>query len=269
MSEAELQQKIRKRIRESERRLTLTDLQKELSCHKRTEKKALRSAIRALIDQSEIMYVTEEGHTFIENALNKPVRLSDRVVIKPDNCSFKAGIGDVVINLGDGISFGRGQHATTRLCLGGLEALIRLQPELAVMEHTSVLDIGTGSGILIIAAVQMGLNQGIGIDVDPISISEAQKNVHINNLADRITISSQPFESIDAAFDLIMANLRWPTLDSYLPKMASNLNTRGLLLLSGIQRQEQEAMVQAGAQNKLQLLWQKEEKGWAALGFSK
>ena len=269
MSEAELQQKILTTIGNAERRLTLTDLQKELSCRNRKEKRALRSAMRALIDQSDLMYVSEDGHTFIENALNKPVRLSDRVVIKPENCSFNAGNDDVVINLENGISFGSGQHATTRLCLKGLETLIHLRPALAALERSSALDIGTGSGILIIAAVQMGLKRGMGIDVDPISISEAKRNVQINKLDDCICISPQPFEEIADSFDMILANLRWPTLNAYLPKIIQNLKTEGFLLLSGIQSQERDALVELGERNKLSLLWQDKDKGWAAVGFQK
>lgn len=267
MSEAALQQTILNLVHKSLRRLTLADLQKELSCCSWKEKKALRSAIRALIDQSELMYITADGHTFIENALNRPVRISDRIVIKPENCSFKADIGDVVINLGYGISFGSGQHATTRLCLKGLETLIQLHPELGVLENTSVLDVGTGSGVLIIAAVKMGLSLGLGIDVDGVSRSEARQNVHCNALDDRINISSQPFEAITESYDLITANLRWPTLNSYLPKMIQNLNTGGVLLLSGIQSQELDTLVKLGERNKLNLLWRETDKGWAAVGF--
>ncbi len=269
MSEAELQQKILTIIGDAERRLTLADIQKELSCRNRNEKSALRSVMRALIDQSELMYVVENGHTFIETALNKPVRISGRVVIKPDNCNFKSNSGDVVINMGHGISFGSGQHATTRLCLKGLETLIKLRPELVALEHTSALDIGTGSGILIIAAVQMGLKRGMGIDLDPISISEAKRNVRINTLDDCIRISPQAFESIQDSFDLIIANLRWPTLSAYLPKMKQNLKLDGFLLLSGIQSQERDALVATGEQNRLKLVWREHAKGWVAVGFQK
>jgi ribosomal protein L11 methyltransferase len=269
MTEAELQQRIRNLIHKSERRRTPADLQKLLSCDNREAKKSLRGAIRTLIDQKELMYVTEFGHTFLVAALNKPVRLSNRVVLKPEGCRFGADSRDIVINFQHGVAFGGGQHPTTRLCLKGLEELIKLCPNLTKESTASALDIGTGSGILIIAAVQMGLKRGVGIDVDPISISEAKKNVQINTLNDRISISLHSFESIKESFNLIMANLRWPTLNSYLPKMIQNMNPDGVLLLSGIQSQELDALVELGERNQLNLMWQEKDKGWAAVGFSK
>jgi len=269
MPEAKLQQKILSIIGDAERRRTPADLQELIFGDKREGKKLLRNAIRELIDRQKLMYVSELGHTFLIAALNKPVRLSDRVVLKPEECSFDEGPGDIVINFQHGVSFGGGQHPTTRLCLRGLEELIRLRPDLMKLDNTSALDIGTGSGILIIAAVKIGLNMGLGVDVDPISIAEAKKNVHMNNLDNRIRILSQPFESIDNSFDLIMANLRWPTLDSYLPKMIQNLKNGGNLLLSGIQSQERDDLVELGEQNALKLVWKKEEKGWAAVSFSR
>ena len=269
MPEAELQQKILTTIAASESRLTFADLQRLLSGDNREGKKELRKAIRRLIDQKELMYVTEFGHTFIVAALNKPVRLSSRVVLKPEGCRFDRGPLDVVIDFQHGIAFGGGQHSTTRLCLRGLEKLINLCPDLTEASGTSVLDIGTGSGVLIIAAVQMGLKQGLGIDVDPISISEAKRNVQINSLNDRIRISSQTFESIQDSFDLVMANLRWPTLNSYLPKMIQHMKKSGVLLLSGIQCRERDDLVESGERNQLNLLWYEEDKGWTAVGFSK
>jgi len=269
MSEAELQQKIRILIGESERRLTLADLQKRVSGNKREGKNALRKAIHKLIDQKELMYVNEFGHTFLVAALNKPVHLSRRVVLKPERCSLNADPQDIVINFQHGISFGSGQHPTTRLCLRGLEELIKIKPNLITTPNTFALDIGTGSGVLIIAAIQMGLKQGVGIDVDPISISEAKNNVHINNLNDRIRISPQAFEQINQSFDLIMANLRWPSLNSYLPKMINNLKLNGVLLLSGLRCQELDELLALRQKNLLHLLWQKEDKNWAAVGFSR
>lgn len=111
----------------------------------------------------------------------------------------------------------------------------------------------------------MGVTRGVGIDVDSSAISEASQNVALNHLSERIEITSQPFETIEASFDLIMANLRWPTLKAYLPQMVTRMNAEAALLLSGIEKEESPAFLEQALGLDLDLQWQDEELGWAAI----
>ena len=217
----------------------------------------------------ELMYVNEFGHTFIEASLHKPIRISASIILKPLNCSVEQNPGDVVVSLGLGTSFGSGQHPTTRLCLKGLENLLRKEPVPILGENTIALDIGTGSGVLIITALKMGIAWGVGLDLDPCALWEAQSNVDCNGLTNRVTISAQPFEKNRELYDLILANLRIPTLKTLLPRMVGGTRPGGALLLSGIKSEELESLVKLSDRLGLNQVWMDEEHGWAAIGFQK
>jgi ribosomal protein L11 methyltransferase len=215
------------------------------------------------------MYVSAFGHTFIEASIQKPIRITGTIVLKPRECTVEQGAGDIVISLCHGTSFGSGQHPTTRLCLKGIDYLQQTQPVPWIGEKTSVLDIGTGSGVLIITAIKMGIASGTGIDVDPCAMSEAQRNVECNGLSNRITISAQPFEKIAESYNLILANLRVPTLKSFLPQMVDRTVAGGRILLSGIKSEELDSFIKQSHRFGLNRKWVAEERGWAAIAFYK
>ena len=260
-------QAVRDTVRNAETRLTPLDIQRRLFRLHRFERRTVRSAIAQLVNEREFMYVSDFGRTFIEPSLHKPVRIAASIVLKPWECSFEADVGEVVVSLSHGISFGTGQHPTTRLCLSGLEYLWKMKRFQALEEKSRALDIGTGSGVLIITAVKMGIASGVGIDVDPCAISEARGNVAGNGLSERIEILSKPFDKMKEKFDLVLANLRFPTLISFFARMAESTNSNGLILLSGIKSREAASVIEHSRQFGLHRIWMGEEHGWAAVGF--
>ena len=265
--------KIRKAVRETirlaETRLTLLDIERRLSRYGLSDRKAIRSAVRTLVDRQELMFVSDFGRTFIEASLHKPIRITSSIILKPLNCNVKQSPGDIVVSLCHGTSFGSGQHPTTRLCLKGLDSFVGNGLTSILGEKATVLDIGTGSGVLIITALKMGFVSGVGIDIDACAISEAQSNVHINGLSNKITISAQPFEEIAGTYSLIIANLRLPTLKSFLPIMVDRVKAGGMILLSGVKCQESGTILNHGLGLGLHQAWTADEKGWAAIGFQK
>jgi ribosomal protein L11 methyltransferase len=265
----EIRQAVRETIRDAETRLTLLDIERRLSRYCLRDRRAVRSVIRELVDQQELMYVSDFGHTFIEAALHKPIRITSSIILKPLNCTVAQGAGDVVVSLCHGTSFGSGQHPTTRLCLKGIEYFLGRESVPMPGKNTHALDIGTGSGVLIITAQKMGIVSGMGIDIDPCSVSEAQKNVECNGLSNCIVISTQPFDKIVESYDLILANLRLPTLKSFFPQMVDRTKPGGVILLSGIKSEERESIVKQGQRLGMNQEWMDEERGWAALGFQK
>jgi ribosomal protein L11 methyltransferase len=265
----EIQQAILEAIHDTPRRLTPLEIEKRLSRFYPCDRKTIRSAIRELVDRRELMYVNEFGHTFIEPSLHKPIRVTTSIILKPLNCSVEQSPGDIVVSLDHGTSFGSGQHPTTRLCLKGLESLIGKEPVPMLGENTRALDIGTGSGVLLITALKMGIASGVGIDIDPCAISEAQGNVKNNGLTNRVTISAQPFEKTTELYDLILANLRVPTLKSLFPQMVGRTRPGGALLLSGIKNEERKSVVKLSDRMGLNQVWMDEEHGWTAIGFQK
>ncbi len=265
----DVKQAVRETIRDADTRLTFLDIERRLSRHCRGDRRAVRSAVKELVDQRELMYVSDFGHTFIEASIHKPIRITSTIVLKPRECTAEQNAGDIVVNLCYGTSFGLGRHPTTRLCLKGLEYLQRNESGTWRGEKTRALDIGTGSGVLIITALKMGIASGVGIDIDPCAISEARGNVADNGLSERITISSKPFETVEEAFNLILANLRLPTLKSFLPQMVDRITPGGSMLLSGIKSEELDSFIKQSHRFGLNREWVGEERGWAAIVFYK
>ncbi len=265
----EIRQAVRETLRMAETRLTLLDIERRLSRYCLHDRRAVRSVIRELVDQQELMYVSDFGHTFIEAALYKPIRITSSIILKPLNCTVEQGTGDVVVSLCHGSSFGSGQHPTTRLCLKGIEYFLGKESFPIPGKNTNALDIGTGSGVLIITALKMGIASGMGIDIDPCSVSEARNNVACNGLSKRISISAQLFDKIVESYDLILANLRLPTLKSFFFQMVDRTKPGGVILLSGIKSEERESIVKQGNGLGLSQKWMDEERGWAAIGFKK
>jgi len=265
----EIRQAVRKTIHNAETRLTLLDIERRLSRYCPGDRRAVRSAVKELVDRQEFMYVTDFGHTFIETSLHKPTRITRSIILKPFNCTVEQGPGDIVVSLCHGSSFGSGQHSTTRLCLKGMEYFLGRDSAPIAGGNTSALDIGTGSGLLIITAIKMGFASGMGVDIDPCSVSEARNNVACNDVSNRIVISAQPFDKIIKSYDLILANLRLPTLKSFLPRMVDRTKPGGVILLSGIKSEECASIVRQSRELKLNQEWMDEERGWAAIGFQK
>jgi len=267
--ERTVQQAVREILRDTDTRLTFLDIERQVSRHCRDDRKAVRSAIKELVDQRELMYVSDFGRTFIETSIQKPIRITTNIVLKPWACTVEQKPGDIIVSLCHGTSFGSGQHPTTRLCLKGLEYLQRNELVLWREMKTSAMDIGTGSGVLIITALKMGVASGVGIDIDPCAISEARGNVAYNGLSERVTISSRPFETFEGSFNLMLANLRLPTLKLFFPQMVDKTMPGGRMVLSGIKREELDVFIKQGHRLGLNRKWVGEERGWAAIVFYK
>ena len=111
----------------------------------------------------------------------KPVRISNRLTIKPTWEDYEPEHADeIVLELDPGMAFGTGTHPTTSLCLKTLEE--------TVVPDIDVIDVGTGSGILAIAAAKLGARHVLALDLDPVAVSSATENVRLNGLQDRITV---------------------------------------------------------------------------------
>jgi ribosomal protein L11 methyltransferase len=110
----------------------------------------------------------------------KPIRISERLTIKPTWEQYTATPGELILELDPGMAFGTGTHATTSLCLRTLEKIV--QP------GDDVIDVGTGSGILAIAASKLGARHVLAVDLDPVSISSANENVRLNGQEEQVTV---------------------------------------------------------------------------------
>ncbi len=231
----------------------------------------IESSIKRLVEQKELIYTYQFGNSFLEPSFEKPVRVANSIILKPPACDYLSGPevlpGDVVINIQAGAAFGTGFHPTTRLSLQALEFVCRPFPQPELKDRTHLLDIGTGSGVLVIAGIRLGFDHGIGIDIDPCSRVEALENVKLNNLAEKIEISGDSLDAITGNFSIVIANLRLPTLKDYFTRMVELLDTNGYLIMSGIKTDEIEPLKMVSAKNGMAVFWEGIEKGWAGLVF--
>jgi ribosomal protein L11 methyltransferase len=254
-------------VEESNRRLTPGELKKRLLGKISVDAKALETAINDLVFSRELIYTYQFGCSFLEKSYEKPTRVSRRVVLKPPDIVYEPASCDIVINILKGASFGFGDHPTTRLAIQGIEtALFNKYADIHV-DNGCALDIGTGSGILAIAAVLIGIKRAVGIDIDSCARAEAQKNIRLNGLEHRIKILDTSVEDIKEAYSLITANLRFPTLKQLCPHIAGITQKKGAVVVSGIKSDEVEDLLDTFAQNGLQCMWRAGEKGWAGLVF--
>lgn len=156
-------------------------------------------------------------------------RVGRRLVIRPSWRPFTPQPGDVVIDLDPGMAFGTGQHPTTRTCLELLEEHVR--------PGDVVLDVGTGSGILAVAAVKLGAARCLALDVDPQAVRVARDNAARNGVAERVQVAEGTLTADDAlrhAFDLAVANITAAAVAALAPALAAALRPGGTLIGSGI-----------------------------------
>ena len=152
-----------------------------------------------------------------------------RIVVCPSWLEYTPNTGEVVIEMDPGMAFGTGHHPTTRMCLVELEKL--------VTPGMKVMDVGTGSGILTIAAAKLGADHVLALDIDPLAIKAARANVRANGLqrvvkVQRGTIS--PEDGVEGGFDLVVANLYTKVILSIAPTLVAQLAPKGTLIISGI-----------------------------------
>ena len=166
----------------------------------------------------------------------KPVRIGSRLVVKPPWEPWSEAKGGIVIDVSPKMSFGTGSHETTRLCLEMLERFVR--PGMAVF------DVGTGSGILAIAALKLGAASAHAVDVEKESVENTRENAELNRVADRIEVRLGSLDAWPAQqYDLILANIDRKTLVSMIPGFREYGGSGSLLILSGILTEEVDRII--------------------------
>jgi ribosomal protein L11 methyltransferase len=162
----------------------------------------------------------------------------------------------LVILIRPSMGFGTGHHATTRLCLAALQTLD--------LEQMSVLDVGTGSGVLAIAARRLGAAYALGIDSDPDAIQSARENLPLNPGADRVTFERYELgRDVLPKADLVLANLTGGLLCRSARALIDLVNLNGHLIVSGLMKHERGEVVTA--LSDLELAWEAHEDEWVAL----
>jgi ribosomal protein L11 methyltransferase len=197
-------------------------------CHKLEQ--ALTRIQQTIDLHYQIVYqrLDEEDWAHSWKAFFHPERLSSRIVVKPTWEDYVAEQNDLVLEIDPGMAFGTGTHPTTSLCIQLIEKY----------QHPgqTLLDIGTGSGILMIAAAKLGAAQVTGVDIDEVAVQVARENLDFNGIrAPHGTVTVGDLTTVaDRQFDLVVANILSDVITALLDDIHRVLLPKGLFICSGI-----------------------------------
>lgn len=193
----------------------------------------------------------------------KPIRVGRRLIIRPSWESVQLQAGDIEIVLDPKQAFGTGHHATTSLLLEWLEEVIR--------GGESVLDVGTGSGILAMVALRLGAAKAVGLDVDPVAIDCARSYARDNHFGAELILQTGDLNEQTTALapppDLVVANLDQMALLQCRDRLAPYVQHGARLLVSGVLADHQQELVQAFSGAGMYGTAKREREGWVALEF--
>ena len=157
----------------------------------------------------------------------KPLRIGSRVLIKPSWEEVEAKENEVIVELDPGMAFGTGTHETTHMCVLLLEKY--LSPD------KTVLDIGTGSGILAITCGKLGAKSVQGTDIDPLAVKIARENVELNGLSDKIQVAEGDLvDAVSGTYDIVVANIIADIIKVLAPQVPPFMKEDGIFIASGI-----------------------------------
>ncbi len=196
-----------------------------------------------------------------------------RIIIVPAWETYNPAAGEVVIQLEPGMAFGTGLHPTTRLCLAAMEE--------AIPPGGAVLDVGTGSGVLAIAAAKLDAGSVLAIDADPVAVRVARENVAANEVEGQVTVRHASLPGGEAVpwrfdaeglellsegeYDLVVINILAPVIVGMAPALRARTRQRGRLIVAGLIERQAEDVVGALQSQGLTILGQSQEQDWVCL----
>ena len=231
---------------------------------------AARRAIAGTLEpegvRASAIDVPDDGWARRSHARLRAVRIGRLVVAPPWDCPTAAEDTAHVVVIDPSTGFGTGHHPTTRLCLAALQ---RARPELAASRR--VLDLGTGSGVLAIAAVRLGARSVVAIDRDPDALANARANIARNGAGDRIVVveaelAAPATAAVDGGGDVVVANLTATFFATRPAAVLRRVTPGGLLIASGITTAEESA-VRAVLEPPLSPVTRAIEDEWTCLVF--
>jgi ribosomal protein L11 methyltransferase len=233
----------------------------------RIPRRLYHAAVKDLVQSGILVYSHRFSISQLELNYHRQLKISDRIILSPSEIMELSKPNDLVlIKLSSGAAFGMGDHPTTRISLKTIEYVLAQDFHVNRTNKFMALDIGTGSGVLAIAAVKLGIDKAIGIDIDPVARYEAKRNVTLNALDEKIRITSDPPESfLPKKFDLIIANLRPPTLQSLFPVIKKLSKKTTWWVFSGFRSYEKNSLLESIIKISGRVFWEYEEMDWSSI----
>ncbi len=188
------------------------------------------------------------------------VNITDNIIIKPSWDDYEASEGETVIEIDPGMAFGTGTHETTALCVEFLEKYVPGKKKL--------LDIGCGSGILMLIGKILGVEKVVGIDIDSNVKDVVIENFEKNNIKDNYEIIiGDLVEDINEKYDLVVSNILVDVLTELLENIEKTLEKGATIIFSGIIKDKEEEFLRKTKEHNLVEIDRNEKNNWVSLVF--
>lgn len=204
------------------------DRQAKSRCRALEEKLAGLKAHSSLLYRISYKELDEEDWAEAWKVFFEPQKIGQKIVVKPTWCDYEADPDDIVLELDPGMAFGTGTHPTTALCIRLIETYLH--------KGDSVLDIGTGSGILMLAAARLGAGFVCGLDKNEMAVKIAETNLRLNGIGPHkfSVTAGNLVDGIKEKYDLVVANILTQVIYNLLEDIEKILNDRAIFICSGI-----------------------------------
>jgi ribosomal protein L11 methyltransferase len=228
-----------------------------------TKKKGIQEALWHLgrirpLPEPSFHPVAEEDWTEAWKKRLKVLRIGEHIVIQPSWLDYRPEPEDVVIRLDPGMAFGTGLHPTTQLCLSALEEYVR--------PGTEVLDLGTGSGILAIAAARLKARYVLAVDHDQQAVRVARDNVATNRLKETVRVRQGSLRDVSGRYDLVVVNILARVIVEMVREgLSERMRPDGVLIAAGITVDKVSDVAVAFERGGLELIDQRQKGDWASL----
>jgi ribosomal protein L11 methyltransferase len=191
--------------------------------------------------------------------LDWPLRLSEKIVVAPPYGNHSAGENELVIRIDPGMAFGTGTHPTTALCLSMIETYLK--------KGDDFLDVGTGSGILMIAAAQLGAQMVVGIDKNERAVQIARQNLMLNNVEEgrfQVMVGNL-LEGVERRFDMVVANILTEIVVHLLDDIGKVLKKSGVFICSGMIERNTHRVVSKMKRLDLEVVEMRTKECWVSI----
>jgi ribosomal protein L11 methyltransferase len=186
-----------------------------------------------------------------------PEKITETIVVKPSWREYSAEPGDIVLEIDPGMAFGTGTHPTTALCIRMIQSHLNA--------GDAFLDVGTGSGILMIAAAKLGAGSVYGVDNDEVAVTVAKKNLTANRIPGFSLSTANLVDGVDRRFDVVTANILAEVIIVLLPDVTTVLRENGVFICSGIITAKRDAVLSGLHEQGLEVIAVLEQEGWVAI----
>lgn len=229
--------------------------------------KSLEAALRRLETsagiQARVQYtrIDEQNWSEAWKEYFWPEKITETIVVKPTWREYPASAQEIVLEIDPGMAFGTGTHPTTALCVRMIQT--HLEP------GDAFLDVGTGSGILMIAAAKLGAGEICGVDNDMVAVTVAEKNLLANRIDRFQLLAGSLVDQVSRTFEIVAANILAEVILELLPAVTPLLKDSGVFIASGIITAKKQNVLAALEERGLTVIEVLEKEGWVAIAARK